>query len=164
MSQVWLIETSTCCSHFSNNCHVAVKHSSLRVSDKVRVISVCDRLRDVRPDPLQQVVLRWCVLIPHHQQVHPPPLPVSPGVHDVEAIRCGELVGVRVKAWCCGALTLAAEMEGCVVTSFLVSMYILCRLPVEECVSPPLHHPGVDAHTLQHLVQHLRQMVEESRY
>ena len=146
----------------SNNCHIAEEHPTLRVGEVVRVISVCDRTGDVWPDPLQQVVLGWGVIIPHHQVVLLPLLPVSPGVHDVDVVKCEQSVSVRLKAWCSGALTLAAEMEG--VTSSLAMKYIPCCLPVEKCVAPPLHHPGVHTHTLQHLVQHLRQMVKEGRY
>jgi len=152
MSQEWLVSISTVISNYSNNFHMAVEHPALRVSYKVRVISVCDRLRDVWPDPLQQVVLGRGVLVPHHQVVPLSLLPVSPGVHDVDMVTCPELVSVRLEAWCRGALTLATEKEGCYGLSFLV---ISCCLQVQVCVASPLHHPGVDAHTLQHLVQHL---------
>ena len=112
---------------------------------------MCERLRNVTTDQLQQVVLGRGVLLPHHQQVELSLLPVSPGEHDVDSVTCVEQVSVRLKTWCRGALTLAAEMEGCIVKSSQVSLYIPCCLPMQECVAPPLHHPGVHAHKLTYI-------------
>jgi len=79
----------------------------------------------------------------------------------VKLVHCYEQVSVRLKAWRGSSFTLATEMVSRRVTSSQLMTYIIHRLPVQECVAPPLHHPGVHTNTIQDKVQQLRQMEEE---
>jgi len=155
MAQVYI---SPLCNTRSNDCNITVEHPTLRVSDVVRVISLCDRLRSVWPDPMQQVVLERGVLVPHHEVV------ILPLLQKYMMLATLNVQRVSVSDWRPGVVVPhSAEMERCLIAFIIVIMYsIQCCLPVS--MVSPFFHPGVHTHTLQLLLQHLRQVVEEGRY